>query len=127
MKYDDERRTEIIVEAPDRPGELARIGEVLGRAEVNVIAAAVLSCDGLSRIHLVVDDADAALLAFKREEIPWSQSREVLVVTLEDRPGELGRFARGLAERNLNISALYVAGERQGDKELIVALEKPGT
>lgn len=125
MRPDEERRTEIIVEVLDRPGQLAKIGEVLGDAGVNIVAAAAVSCGGASRIHLVVDDESAALVALKRAEIKVARSREVLVVTLDDRPGELGRFARSLADRDLNISALYISGEHQGDKELIVAFDDP--
>jgi hypothetical protein len=119
-------RTEIVVEVADRPGALASIGEVLGAAGVNIVAAAVFVAEGRGVIHLVVDHADAAVAALKLAHVDVRATREVLVVTLEDRPGELGRFARRLAESGINISGLYLAGQRQGDKELIVALDQEG-
>lgn len=119
------RRTEIVVEMDDSPGVLASIGEILGEARVNIVAAAVFTAKGKGIIHLVVDESQAALTALKRAQMPVSKVREVLSVTLEDRPGELGKFARRLADHGMNISALYVAGERFGDKELIVAIEPP--
>ena len=51
------------------------------------------------------------------------QQREVLAVSLDDRPGELGRYARRLADAGINISALYMAAGQAGDLELIVAVE----
>jgi hypothetical protein len=122
----DARRTEIVVDVEDRPGALATVGELLGRARVNIVAAAVFAAGDRGVIHLVVDDSDAALAALKLSGVQVSAKRDVYVVTLEDRPGELGRFARKLADSGHNISALYLAGHSGGDKELIVALESDG-
>ncbi len=44
-------------------------------------------------------------------------------VSLDDRPGELGRFARRLADSGINITSLYIAGGRSGDKEIVVAVD----
>jgi hypothetical protein len=120
------RRTEIVIEVQDRPGALAAVGEVLGDAGVNIVAAAVFVAGGRGLIHLVVDDQDAALAALKRAEVNVTAIRDVLVVTLEDRPGQLGQFARKLAVSGINISGLYLAGQNGGDKELIVALDQDG-
>lgn len=119
------RRTEIVIEVPDRPGVLASIGEVLGDAKVNIVAAAAFTSKGKGILHLVVDESQAALAALKKKKVPVAKVREVYAVSIEDRPGELGRFARRLADQGSNISALYLAGERFGDKELIVAIEEP--
>jgi hypothetical protein len=121
------RRTELVVEVADRPGALATVGEVLGDAGVNIVAAAVFAAGGRGVIHLVVDRSDVAVAAFRREGIEVVSMRTVLVVTLEDRPGELGRFARRLARAGINIVALYLAGQSGGDKELIVAIDEDGS
>lgn len=118
------RRTELILRVQDRPGTLADIGELLGEADVNILTAAVFTVQGEGHIHLVVEDADAAIAALKRVGFQISEVRDVMAVTLEDRPGELGRYARKLSDGGINISSLYIAGERAGEKELIVAIEK---
>lgn len=120
-------RTEIVVEVHDKPGALADIGEILGAADVNIVTAAVFTHRGKGLIHLVVDDASSALAALKRADISVDDVRDVMSVTLEDRPGELGRYARSLADAGVNISTLYIAGERAGEKELIVAIEGAGS
>jgi hypothetical protein len=119
------RRTELILEVENRPGVLAEVGEVLGAAEVNIVTAAVYTLGGAGRIHLIVDEADRAVSVLKRAGIDVEAIRDVMSVTLEDRPGELGRFARSLAEAGININGLYIAGERGGEKELIVSIEEP--
>jgi hypothetical protein len=115
--------TEIIVETDDRPGVIAEIGELFGQASVNIKAAAAFAHSGRGYLHFVVDNADRALSALKVGGWTVQTSREVLAVSVDDRPGELGRYARRLAEAGVNITALYTAGERAGDKELIVAVD----
>lgn len=114
---------EIVIETEDRPGVIADIGELLGEARVNITAAAAFANDGRGVFHFVVDDADRALAALRREGWTVRAAREVLAVSLDDRPGELGRYARRLAQAGINIRALYTAGERAGDRELIVAVD----
>lgn len=114
---------EIIVETDDRPGIIAEMGELLGQARVNIRAAAAVAHGGLGYLHFVVDNADRALATLKVGGWKVRESREVLTVTIDDQPGELGRYARRLADAGVNITALYLAGERAGEKELIVAVD----
>lgn len=120
-------RTEIVLHVSDKPGALASVGEILGEAEVNIVTAAVFTHRGKGLIHLVVDDSSAALDALRKAGVSVDKVRDVMTVTLEDRPGELGRYARSLAGAGVNISTLYIAGERAGEKELIVAIEGAGS
>ena len=116
--------TEIVVEAEDRPGAVATVGELLGDAGVNIAAAAAFTHDGVGFLHFVVMEADKAMAALV--EAGWTVVRvqEVMSVSLDDRPGELGRFARRLADSGINITSFYSAGGRRGgDKELIVAVD----
>ena len=115
--------TEIVVETEDRPGVIAEIGELFGQARVNIKAAAAFSQNGRGHLHFVVDNEDRALAALKVGGWKVTAKREVLSVSLGDEPGELGRYARRLGEAGVNITALYTAGERAGDKELIVAVD----
>ena len=115
--------TEIVIEAEDRPGMMASLGELLGEAGVNITAAAVFTHDGRGFLHFVVQEADRALSALR--EACWQVVgvQEVLSVSLDDRPGELGRFARRLADAGINITSLYISGGRAGDKEMVVAVD----
>ncbi|TME95227.1 MAG: ACT domain-containing protein [Chloroflexi bacterium] len=114
---------EIVVETDDRPGIIAEIGEVFGHARLNIKAAAAFAHGGRGYLHFVVDDADRALATLKVAGWKVRTTREVLVVSLDDRPGELGRYARRLSDAGINIAAFYMAGERAGEKELIVAVD----
>ncbi|HEV8372439.1 MAG TPA: ACT domain-containing protein [Actinomycetota bacterium] len=115
--------TEVVVELEDRVGALADVGEVLGERGVNIRALAVVRVtEGRALAHLVVEPADAAVQALREHGLVPQRVREVLSVTLEDEPGALGRYCRKLADASINLEAVYLAGERNGAKELVLAV-----
>jgi hypothetical protein len=101
------RDLEIIL--ADRPGELARLGEVLGGAGVNIQGLAAFTGEGKGVIHALVADNDVrrAREALKEHRIGVVDEREVLVVDVDDRPGTLGELGRELAAANVNIDLAY--------------------
>jgi hypothetical protein len=115
--------TEIVIEAEDRPGMMASLGELLGEADVNITAAAVFTHDGRGFLHFVVQEADRAVSALRDACWEIVGVQEVLTISLDDRPGELGRLARRLANAGINITSLYISGGRAGDKEMVVAVD----
>jgi len=100
--------TDLKVVLEDRPGTLADLGEALGRAGVNIMGGCGLSCDGGGEIHVLVEDAAAARRALQDAGIAVQEETQVLVVPVEDRPGELGSLARMLAGAGINIELLYL-------------------
>ncbi len=115
--------TEIVLQTTDRPGVIATLGELFGDAGVNIQAAAAFVHEGTGYMHFVVDDADGALAALKRAGWKVRHAREVLAVSLDDRPGALGRYARRLADAGINITALYSGGGGPGDRSIIVSVD----
>ncbi|HEV8650528.1 MAG TPA: amino acid-binding protein [Actinomycetes bacterium] len=115
--------TEVVVKLEDRPGTLATLGELLGGRGVDIRAVAVLAVPGGGALaHLVVEPADVAVRALREAGMPPERVREVLVVTLEDEPGALGRYCRRLADAGINLEAVYLAGEKNGSKQLVLAV-----
>lgn len=115
--------TEIVVETQDRPGVIASIGELFGEARVNIRAAAAFAHEGRGYLHFVVDDPDRALAALKVGGWKVVRRQEVMAVSLDDRPGELGRYARRLADAGMNITTLYTGSSNAGDLEIVVAVD----
>lgn len=116
--------TEIAIETEDRPGILADIDEILGESDINIVAAAAFTHGGRGQLHFVVDNADTALRALERAGLKVLSVHEVLEVSLDDRPGELGRFSRKLADAGINIISFYTYGAGTGDKEIIMAVDQ---
>lgn len=101
--------TDLTVILDDRPGELARLGEIMGAGGVNIRGLAAFTGEGRGFIHLLVDDdmAGRAVEDLQRAGMGVADAREVLVVDVDDRPGSLGELARELAEANVNVDLAY--------------------
>lgn len=114
---------EIILIVDEEPGTLAGIGELLGRSGVNIETLCASSLNGNGIVHLVVDDGEDAAEVLKANGYKIEQTRPVLTATLDDRPGELGRYCRRLAHAGVTISSAYVARRNNGETELIFAVD----
>jgi hypothetical protein len=102
--------TDLTIYLDDQPGELARLGEVLGAGGVNIDGVcAVTSGGGQAEIHVLVDDATAAITALTMAGFDITSEQEVAVVPLHDRPGSLGDISRKLGDAGVNISLAYLA------------------
>jgi hypothetical protein len=102
--------TDLTLHLDDEPGKLARLGEVLGAADVNIEGfCAVLSGGGTAEVHVLVDDATPAFDALAAAGIPVVSEQEVAVVSVEDEPGVLGKFSRRVAKAGVNITLAYLA------------------
>lgn len=114
---------EIIVTVEDQPGTLAEIGELLGRSGVNIESLCANSHNGLGFVHLVVDDGEDAAEFLRSNGYKVESSRPVMTTTLDDRPGELGRYCRRLANAGVAISAAYLVKKEGGETEMIFAVD----
>lgn len=101
------RATELKIRVDDRPGILGEVASALGEKKVNLrgVNAWVEGTQGVLR--LVVDKAAAAkkVLAARGYTV---EEREILELSLPDKPGELGKVARKLGEAGINIQYVYV-------------------
>ena len=98
---------EFNVTLQDRPGTLARLGQMLGEAAVNIEAIQGMSREGHGFIHFVPRDPQQAAWALDTAGIGYSQ-REVLIVKVLDEPGMLGDLVLVMAQANINIDSIYV-------------------
>ena len=115
--------TDLTVILQDRPGELARLGEVAGTAGVNLQGLAAFTGQGRGIVHVLVEDdaLSAARAALKEARLGIADEREVLVVDVSDRPGSLGELARTLAEANVNVDLAYTTSG--GPVRLVIATD----
>jgi hypothetical protein len=100
---------DLTVVIADRPGELAKLGEVTGTAGANILGFAAFTGQSRGVIHLLFEDdvVERARAALEAEGLGIADEREVLVVDVEDRPGSLGELMRELADANVNVELAY--------------------
>jgi hypothetical protein len=98
---------ELTVVLDDKPGTLARLGTMLGDADVNIEAIHGMSRDGRSVVQFVPRDPDTAGEALVAAGVPYTE-REVVVVKVLDQPGMLGELSLVMSHAGINIDAVYV-------------------
>jgi len=98
---------EFKVTVQDTPGTLARLGMILGEAQVNIEAIQGTSREQKGFVQFVPNDEDKAARALDTAGIAYSK-REVLVVRVLDEPGMLGDLALVMAKAGINIDSVYV-------------------
>ena len=103
--------SDIIVILEDGPGTLADAGEALGRAGINIQGACLFPYAREWISHLLVEDATAARQALEQAGLTVRGPREVLVLDVEDRPGQLGALGRRMANAGVNIELVYITSD----------------
>ena len=104
--------TDFMISTEDQPGELARIGEALGTAGVNIEGVCGFGMEGRGIIHLCVLDASAARAALEAAGLKVEGEAEAILTDplgAVDDPGTMGMMARRVAEAGLNVRVLYTA------------------
>jgi hypothetical protein len=106
----------------DKPGELAKVAEILGRNGVNIKAISSERSRNEPMVRIVTDDEATAATALTRATIRFDR-RDVLSVRMLDRPGELGKIARKLARAMVNVNSIYILGKDAGMTEIAVTVD----
>lgn len=114
---------EFKVTMEDRPGSLAKLTEALGKGGVNIEGIAAIPSGGKGDIRVVMGNAAGARQALQGAGITVEGEREVLVVDLPHRPGELAKVARKLADAGVNIDSVYSMGDRGGNRQVVLGVD----
>ncbi|NLG33776.1 MAG: ACT domain-containing protein [Lentisphaerae bacterium] len=113
------RGLQLTVYIDNRKGTLSSLSRFLGKHGVNIYGLTLADTQGHGYVRLIVDDTEKArqLVEDSGELVG---AREVLLVRVENEPGQLGRILGALAERNLNIEYGYSSGGPGDEKGLVL-------
>ncbi|MEO1652726.1 MAG: amino acid-binding ACT domain-containing protein [Bacteroidota bacterium] len=104
----------------NEPGELARMGEILGQAQVSLEGGGVFVHDNRGLAHFLVEDAEKGKDALEAQGIQVEKINEVLIQKLNQGvPGQLGKISRLMAENGVNILTQY----SDHDNQLILVVD----
>ncbi len=115
---------EFDVYVQNKPGELAKVCEMLGNNGVNIKAIASERANDRPMIKIVTDDEMTTKSVLSRSGIGYDL-RDVILLRMPDRPGELGKVARKLARAMVNVDSIYILSKDEGMTELIVTVDNP--
>lgn len=103
-----ESARDVAVDLPDRPTALADFAEALGAAGVSLEGGGVFTHGGVAVAHFLVGDGERARAVLAAHGIGPVVVSEVVTVRLDqDVPGQLGAFARTVADAGIRIRAQY--------------------
>jgi hypothetical protein len=110
---------QLTVRCENRPGTLAHIAKVMGDADVNILGFLLTTSGTKGYVKLIVDNVEKAEGALDNAGLSYAE-QIVLHAKLANVPGALGRFARKLAARKVNIISGYQTLEKDSKKASVV-------
>lgn len=89
-------------------GQLALMGETLGKNKISLEGGGVFQNGKFSIAHFLVEEADRAKIELEKIGIKVTKINDVIIQKLrQDIPGQLGMFCKELADANVNILTQY--------------------
>ena len=110
---------EFTVTIEDKPGALGRCFLALAERGVNILAFQSYVEEGESLARVLVDNPASAKAVLGSLSMIFEET-DVAVVRLSHRPGELGRAASRLGEKQINIDYSYCGLEPGSTLALVV-------
>jgi hypothetical protein len=110
---------QISVFLANRPGAFARTCSVLSEAGINILAVAIHDSVDNGVARFVVDQPTKAVLLLEQEEL-YLLEQEVVLLEIDNAPGELTRISQTLAEADINISYAYCTAMKDQDRGCLV-------
>ena len=100
---------DLVIDIENSPGALAAVAVAISDAGVNVAAATCVGSGDRAELHILVPHSEPVKHALAISHVGVSREREVVVVDVEDRPGELADLTRKVAKAGVDLDLVYVA------------------
>jgi hypothetical protein len=105
-----------------KPGELAKVTEVLASRAVNIRAIASEANGDKASLRVVTNDVNTTIAALNESGTHYEQN-DILTLTLLDRPGELSKVAKKLGKAKINIESIYILGQKNGKTDVALVVD----
>jgi hypothetical protein len=102
------------IQAPDRPGEGARLLAALKSRGVNLLALVGFPSGRKAQIDLVPEDAAALRAAAKQMKLALGTKKSCFVIQGDDRVGALADTLQTLADAKINVTAIQAVTAGMG-------------
>jgi len=99
---------------PNRPGVLANLCNKLGKAGINIEGISGTQYQDKVVLHMMFNEkaSEAQALLYKNN-FTVTATREVVITSVKDKPGELGKISQELANAEVNIDFIYLGKNNQ--------------
>ncbi|PHX91399.1 MAG: hypothetical protein CK534_00120 [Nitrospirae bacterium] len=111
--------TQLVISGRSKPGVMAEVAQVLGKAKVNIMAFSAPEVTGTGKLRLLVADLEGARVALRGAKIKFAEET-ALLLSLENKPGALTEVADLLTKGRINIKCGYCTPSREGKRAIVV-------
>ncbi|MDO8554754.1 MAG: hypothetical protein Q7S22_08145 [Candidatus Micrarchaeota archaeon] len=111
---------EITVIAKNELGSLAAVAEALGNTGVNIEAISAYEKDHQAIFRVITNDVVTANKALSKIPNVTIREADIVIVKMSNRPGELGKLTRKLANKSVNLEGVYIVSRHNDFTEVAV-------
>ena len=112
---------ELSIITDNRIGTLANVAEALGGVGINIEAIAAYEQGGREVFRVLTNDATSARKALdKAHGVNGIVVSDVIVTKMTNRPGELGKLTRKMANRGIDLESVYIVSKQAEYTEVAV-------
>ena len=113
---------EFNVSVPDKIGALRDAARALGDAGINIRAISSEIRDSGGVLHIITEKESAARKVLKAAGYEFNEM-DIVSVRMNNEPGELAKYATRLAEKGVNVRAVYLLGDGGSTKEVAFSVD----
>ena len=112
---------ELSIVTDNRIGTLANIAEALGGVGINIEAIAAYEQGGRAVFRVLTNDSTSARKALEKAPgVKGIVVSDVVVTKMTNRPGELGKLTRKMANRGIDLESVYIVSKKEDYTEVAV-------
>ncbi len=111
---------EITVVAKNEVGALAAVTEALGSVGVNIEAVSAYSQDNKAIFRILTNDVTSATKTLSKISNVQISESDILIFKMQNRPGELGKITRRLANKLINLESVYIVSKANDYTEVAI-------
>lgn len=109
---------EVIIVASNEVGALASVAEALGSVGVNIEAISAYGVNEKAVFRIITNDVTTSVKALSKLPNVQIKETDAIIYKMINRPGELGKITRKLANRGISLESLYIVSRKQDFTEV---------
>lgn len=118
-----ELNRQLMIQLEDAAGTLAEVTSVVSASSINIIALCAYALQGKVAIMFVTEDNNGAKSVLEQKGFDV-QEQEVVLLTLDNKPGALQFVTNKIAEAGIDLSLMYGSTDKDAVQSPIVLISK---
>lgn len=103
----------------NKEGRIKEAIEIIGEANVNILALSIADTSKYGVLRLIVDNNEKTISAFEKQNFVTSEN-EVIIATVPDEPNGLNTILKCLDSEKNNIEYIYAFSSVKLDEAIVV-------